>query len=583
MTTYKVVVDGSNIATEGRTSPSLKQLDEAVRSFIEEHPGADVLVVVDTSFPNKIEASEHPIFEAAYQANEIITPPAGTIGRGDAFILKIADKMGATVFSNDSFQEFHGTYDWLFDKGRLVGGKPIPGLGWVFTQRTPVRGVKSREAVKEAKRTRARIGSPEASMPMPVPKAPPQFAVKLAAKSSAKDDTAGERGDRAKRRRGRRTRPDGADSPRAEAVPAQTPASVGDADNDRKRKKRRRKGKPAELRPVEPINEPLPFVTFVAEHPIGASVDGEVESYSSHGFYVTIGSARCYVPLSGVSVPQPRAAKDVVKRGETREFIVRAFDAPRRGIELALPGTPAASRLGSDGDAADGGDDDDEMMADVALAPRRGKKSAAAAGTPAAGSAKSGKPAKSDKSGKPAKPAKADKVPKAEKPAKADKAPKSEKPATAEKPAKPAKSTKSAGSAKGEKPEKPTRAEKSVKPTRAEKSVKPTKAEKSVKPTRAEKSVKPAKATSAEKPAKAAKPAKVAKAAAVATAKTATGAAKKAAASEKAPATKAAAAKSSKAPASTAAKKAAAKPAAASKSTAKKAAATKSAAKKTAR
>ena len=90
----------------------------------------------------------------------------------------MADKLGATVFSNDSFQEFHGTYDWLFDKGRLEGGKPIPGYGWVFTPRTPVRGPKSREAVRESKRSVARIGSPEAMRPMPVPKAPPPFLVK---------------------------------------------------------------------------------------------------------------------------------------------------------------------------------------------------------------------------------------------------------------------------------------------------------------------------------------------------------------------------------------------------------------------
>ena len=28
-------------------------------------------------------------------------------------------------------------------------GKPVPGVGWVFTPRTPVRGPKSREAVKD--------------------------------------------------------------------------------------------------------------------------------------------------------------------------------------------------------------------------------------------------------------------------------------------------------------------------------------------------------------------------------------------------------------------------------------------------
>ncbi len=70
------------------------------------------------------------------------------MGRGDAFILLIAKKMGAIVLSNDSFQEFHGEHPWLFDEGRLIGGKPVPGVGWIFTPRNPVRGPKSRAATK---------------------------------------------------------------------------------------------------------------------------------------------------------------------------------------------------------------------------------------------------------------------------------------------------------------------------------------------------------------------------------------------------------------------------------------------------
>ena len=35
---HHVVVDGSNIATEGRPLPSLKQLNEAVLAYMEEHP-----------------------------------------------------------------------------------------------------------------------------------------------------------------------------------------------------------------------------------------------------------------------------------------------------------------------------------------------------------------------------------------------------------------------------------------------------------------------------------------------------------------------------------------------------------------
>ncbi|MBA2752754.1 MAG: hypothetical protein H0U41_11080, partial [Actinobacteria bacterium] len=42
-----VVVDGSNIATEGRSLPSLVQLDEAVREYKREYPDDVVTVVVD--------------------------------------------------------------------------------------------------------------------------------------------------------------------------------------------------------------------------------------------------------------------------------------------------------------------------------------------------------------------------------------------------------------------------------------------------------------------------------------------------------------------------------------------------------
>ena len=139
---HHVVVDGSNIATEGRTAPSLAQLDEAVRAFLDTY-GHDIklTVVVDATFGHRIDDSERPEFDAGIVNGELVTPPAGAIGRGDAFILQIADKTGAAVFSNDSFQEFHGIYEWLFDEGRLVGGKPVPAVGWVFVLRTPVRGL----------------------------------------------------------------------------------------------------------------------------------------------------------------------------------------------------------------------------------------------------------------------------------------------------------------------------------------------------------------------------------------------------------------------------------------------------------
>ena len=149
--THHVVVDGSNLATEGRTFPSLEQLDEAVRAYASEDPGASIIVVVDATFEHRVGDAERDEVREAMLNGEVISPPAGAIGRGDAFVLRIAERTGATVLSNDSFQEFHGEHPWLFDDGRLIGGKPVPGVGWIFTPRLPIRGPKSRAATAEAR------------------------------------------------------------------------------------------------------------------------------------------------------------------------------------------------------------------------------------------------------------------------------------------------------------------------------------------------------------------------------------------------------------------------------------------------
>jgi hypothetical protein len=90
--------------------------------------------------------------------------------------------------------------------------------------------------------------------------------------------------------------------------------------------------------PPEAVNDPLTFITFIAEHRLGTEVEGEVDSFSSHGAAVLAYGARCYLPLTAMGDPAPRSAREVVKRGEKRTFVVQAFDAPRRGIELAMPG-----------------------------------------------------------------------------------------------------------------------------------------------------------------------------------------------------------------------------------------------------
>jgi hypothetical protein len=146
---HHVVVDGSNLATEGRTLPSLQQLDEAVTAYAEEDPNSRITVVVDASFEHRIDEAERETLREAMLNGEVVSPPAGAIGRGDAFVLRIAERTRAIVLSNDSFQEFHGEHPWLFEDGRLIGGKPVPGVGWIFTPRLPIRGPKSRAATAD--------------------------------------------------------------------------------------------------------------------------------------------------------------------------------------------------------------------------------------------------------------------------------------------------------------------------------------------------------------------------------------------------------------------------------------------------
>ncbi|MFZ6004858.1 MAG: NYN domain-containing protein [Actinomycetota bacterium] len=353
MTVKHVVVDGSNLATEGRTLPSLQQLDEAVRSFIAEFGPKNVTVIVDASFPNRIDDAERATFEEALSAGELIAPPAGVIGRGDAFLLQIADRADAVVLSNDSFQEFHGQYGWLFDQGRLIGGKPVPHVGWVFMERSPVRGPLSRKSVSDA-RNAAKAG----------PKAATKKAPKKAPQPTAK---------------GR--------SSRKQAAAAPAPAHHAElAVSHEPDAGRRRRKAPAGGGGVKPYNEALPFIEFVSQHPVGSSVTGEVERFASHGAYVLAGGARAYLPLKHLGDPPPRSAREVLSLGKTYEFVVHAFDTPRRGVDLTMPGVVAVSAgdLAAVASASDPVPDqptEEERVAPTKKAPA--KKKAAAKKAPA--------------------------------------------------------------------------------------------------------------------------------------------------------------------------------------------------------
>ncbi len=328
---HHVVVDGSNIATEGRSQPSLKQLNEAVLAFMQEHPEALITVVVDATFGHRIDANEVTEFDEAVNNNELVAPPAGAIGRGDAFVLSIANKVNAIILTNDSYQEFHGQYDWLFEEGRLIGGKPVPHIGWVFVPRLPVRGPLSRKVTAEAKRRvrgpkseapgTVRVGSPDASLPMPVPTAPPPGAVLPGAAAAAASATAAVAKPSGRRGRGSSKpvaevavpAPEATEVPIVEAAKAAAPRGGG-------------------------VNDLLSFLSFVEHHPVGTSVNAIVDHYSSHGAYVKVGEVMGYVPLRLMASPTPRSAREFMKLGEAITLVVEKFVPEKRSIDLSVPG-----------------------------------------------------------------------------------------------------------------------------------------------------------------------------------------------------------------------------------------------------
>ena len=378
------MVDGSNLATEGRTLPSLRQLDEAVRAYAAEDPGSSIIVVVDATFEHRVSEAEREEVRQAMLNGEIISPPAGAIGRGDAFVLRIAERTGAVVLSNDSFQEFHGEHPWLFDDGRLIGGKPVPGVGWIFTPRLPIRGPKSRAATAEAKSkkdpesapakaaelaraakkaakrsSKARKATQQAlpvdtSWPI-TPAAPPPARAKLdpvfssaveeaveealhppephKPKDSAKKHASARKTAPQKVARAKKDAPTSKHGEGKGAQAARAPSPSGRHGDGPKKK---------QTTPPPAVNEPLAFINFVAAFALGNTVDGEVVSFTSHGAMVDVslpggGVLHCYIPLTAMGTPPPTKARQVLKKGEVRPFVLAGLDPPRRVAELALP------------------------------------------------------------------------------------------------------------------------------------------------------------------------------------------------------------------------------------------------------
>ena len=297
---------------------------------MKDHPHDVLTVVVDATFAHRIDESERDEYEAGIENGELVTPPAGAVGRGDAFVLEIAERTNATVLSNDSFQEFHGEHAWLFDDGRLIGGKPIQEVGWVFVARTPVRGPASRRAMQEAKKAGGGGGGSDGG--------------RSSGRRGGGQSQSGGGG-------GRRSR--GASKGGAEASTGQSGGGSGDNGGGSRRGNggggpsgsggRRGRGSSGGQGAKQPAPQSTPelsgdFAAFVEQHPLGSTVTGTVSSFASHGAHVDIDGVRCYLPLAAMADPPPNGAREVLSEGEELSLIVDGVNEKFENLDLAVAG-----------------------------------------------------------------------------------------------------------------------------------------------------------------------------------------------------------------------------------------------------
>ncbi|WP_284575618.1 Hsp70 family protein [Streptomyces sp. 2P-4] len=143
-----LVVDGSNLAWIGRSPrrpgvygrddrPSYAQLLSARDALASRYPDAVLHVVVDATFRHKVAEEERAAVDSALATGNLIQPPAGTEGKGDALVTAIAQDSDGIVVTNDNYAELQGRYPWLRDKDRVLGATLTQGM-WVFTPRTCV-------------------------------------------------------------------------------------------------------------------------------------------------------------------------------------------------------------------------------------------------------------------------------------------------------------------------------------------------------------------------------------------------------------------------------------------------------------
>jgi len=90
-----------------------------------------------------------------------------------------------------------------------------------------------------------------------------------------------------------------------------------------------------------PVNPESDFALFMSTYRVGSRVPGEVTAFTSHGAVIKVRlkgekEVECYAPTTSLGTPPPARARDVLKRGDQRNFRLVTVDSERRIAELAL-------------------------------------------------------------------------------------------------------------------------------------------------------------------------------------------------------------------------------------------------------
>ena len=138
-----VLIDASNVARDGGGSPDIGRLVSCLEAARRDFPGHQVTMIADASLSRITELESGPVefskLKNLMATRDLVSVPPGVRGKADKMILNLASERNGIVVSNDSFKEFQSDFPWLFQDGRLFGHSEVPGFGWRFTPRLPVR------------------------------------------------------------------------------------------------------------------------------------------------------------------------------------------------------------------------------------------------------------------------------------------------------------------------------------------------------------------------------------------------------------------------------------------------------------